>query len=329
MAYTDSEDLNYLGTLFETAARQTPFLNSLGGVLSGSNLNFSRVKVTNSFEFAVAQPFDTGAGTQPAITEAASVTGVTANTITRGQDYNTCQIFQRKAEVSYKKLSTIGTVNNSISGVHNIDGVQAGIGYGIGGNPVTDELNFQVFANMKGMASDINYSFLRGTYQGAASAATAAKTRGLIAAITTNAVAAGGVALSTTLVDACLKLMVDSGAIRQNIVAICNTFQYMKLSALYTHMPMDRTLGGAKVTRVMTPLCDFDILHDPSMATDTVVFAEYDVIKITICPINGVYMLLEVKPTDGASYAKQIYLQAGLDHGPEEYHGKITGLAVA
>lgn len=328
MAYTDSEDLNYLGTLFLTAAREVPFLNSLGGALTPSGeLNFSNVRTVTSFEFDCAVPYDTAAGTQPAIDEATSVTGVTANTITRGQDANTCQIFQRKAEVSYKKLSTTGTINTALNGV-NIDGVAAGLNFNMNDNPIMNELNFQVFANMKGMASDINYTFLRGTYQAAASAVTAAKTRGIITAVTTNAVAAGGAALSTTLVNSAIKLMVDSGAPRRNVMAIGNSFQCQKLGSLYEHVPMDRSLGGSAITRVMTPFCTFDILFDPSMPTDTVLFVEYSVVKIVVCPILGKMMLVELKPTDGASIAKQLYIQAGIDYGPEEYHGKITGLAI-
>src|SRR4030065_1897127 len=327
MAYTDSEDLNYIGTLFETAARETPFLNSLGGALSpDGTLNLNRVRTVSSFEFDCAVPYDSGAGTQPAITEAASVTGVTANTITRGQDNNTCQIFQRKAEVSYKKLSTTGTISTGLLGGGNIDGVTPGLNFNMSGNSVMDELNFQVGVNMKGMASDINYSFLRGTYQAAASALTAAKTRGIITAVTTNAVAAGGANLSTTHVNAVIKLMVDSGAPRRNVVAIANSYQCQQLGSLYEHVPMDRNVGGSAITRIMTPFCTFDILYDPSMPTDTILFAEYSVIKITICPVLGQLIIIELKPTDGASVAKQMYLQAGIDYGPEEYHGKITGL---
>lgn len=329
MAYTDSEDLNYLGTLFETAARSTPFLNSLGGVLTESGeLNLSRVRTVSSFEFDIAQPFDSGAGAQPAITEADSVTGVTPDTITRGQDNNTCQIFQKKAEVSYKKLSTFGTIDTGLRGAGNIDGVTPGLNFNIPGNPISDELNFQVFAAMKKIASDMNYSFLRGTYQAAASAATAAKTRGIITGVTTNAVAAGGAALGTTHVDSVIKAMVDSGAPRNNIVAVCNSFQAQKLGALYEHVPMSRTEGGSSITRIMTQFCTFDLLYDPCMPTDTILFAEYSVIRIVVCPVTGKYILVEIKPTDGASIAKQIYLQTGIDYGPEEYHGKITGLAI-
>lgn len=329
MAYTDSEDLNYLGMMFQTAQRSTGLLNALGNPISATGgLNSSSWRTSNSFEFAVAQPYDSGAGTQPAITEAASVSGVTATTITRGQDVNTCQIFMEKAEVSYKKLSTTGTVNNALSGVHNVDGVQAGIGFGIGGNPVTNELDWQTQMRMKKMASDLDYSIIRGAYQGAASAATAAKTRGLTNAITTNSVNAGGVAISTTLVNSVLKSMVDSGAILNNITAWCNSANLQKLGALYENVPVSRTEGGAAITRIMTPYGDFNVGYDPNIITTEIMFVEMSILRIVVCPVDGRVMIVEDKSTDGASYARQLYLQAGLDYGAEEYHGKITNLAV-
>lgn len=330
MAYTDSEDLNYLGTMFLTAQRSTPFLNRIGNPISEmGTLNPSVVSTTNSFEFSVAVPFDTGAGSQPAITEAASVTGVTATTVTRGQDTNTCQIFQRKAEVSYKKLSTTGTVNNALSGVHNIDGVQAGATFGVQGNQVTNELDWQIVANMKGMASDLDYTCLQGAYQGAASAATAAKSRGLSAAITTNAVAAGSVALTTSHVNQVVKAMVDSGSPMTNIVAVCNSFQRQSLAALYEFVPQSRTEGGAKIDMIYTDFGVIEILYDPNMVTSAIFFVEMSVIRLKCCPVQGKVFVIEDKATDGASYAKQMYTQLGLDYGPEEYHGKITGLTTS
>jgi hypothetical protein len=175
MAYTDSEDLNYLGMLYKVGARMTPFLSAIGSPISDQGtLNNATTRVVNSFEFPIAVPYDTGQGSQPAIDEATSVTGVNANTITRGQDTNTCQIFQRKAEVSYKKLSTPGTHGISLEGSHNIDGAASGVNVGATTNQVQNELDFQVTANMKGMASDLDYSIIQGSYQGAASASTAA-----------------------------------------------------------------------------------------------------------------------------------------------------------
>lgn len=329
MAYTDSEDLNYLGDLFLVGARQTPFLNALGNPISEAGGLNSNVVSVNSFEFPIAVPYDTGAGSQPAITEAASVTGVTANTITRGQDTNTCQIFQRKVEVSYKKLSTTGTHGISLEGSHNIDGAASGVNVGATSNQVQNELDFQKVANLKGMASDLDYCCIRGSYQGAASVATAAKTRGLKNAITTNAVAAGSVYLLQDHINQVIKAMVDAGAPLNDIMIICNSFQRQKLGSLYEFAPMDRFVGGAQINSIYTDFCTCGILYDPNMPTDEIYFVDMSVCKIVVCPIQGKVFVVEDKSTDGASYAKQMYGQFGLDYGPEEYHGKVTGLTAA
>lgn len=329
MAYCDSEDLNYLGDLFLVGARQTPFLTALGNPISESGGINSNVITFNSFEFPIAVPYDTGAGTQPAIDEATSVTGATANTITRGQDTNTCQIFQRKAEVSYKKLSTTGTHGISLEGSHNIDGAASGVNVGATNNKVQDELDFQIVANMKGMASDLDYCCMQGSYQGAASVSTAAKTRGFANAITTNTVAAGSVALTQTMVNNVIKAMVDSGAPLTDMMILCNSFQRQALGALYEFAPMDRFVGGAQINSIYTDFCVCGILYDPNVPTSSIYFVDMSVCRIVVCTIQGKVFIVEDLATDGASYAKQMYGQFGFDYGPEEYHGSITGLATS
>lgn len=328
MAYAATDDtLNYLGQLYAVGARSTPFLNMLGNPVQNGQLSNS-YRIVSSFEFATAQPTDSGAGSQPAITEDASVTGVAATTKTRGQDTNTCQIFMRTAEVSYKKLSTTGTVQTGLAG-STVDGATAGLSFGVNGNPVQNELDFQVGQNMAGIASDMNYTFLNGSFQLAGSKTTAAKCRGLDNAITTNVIDASSAALTTTMIENCIIAMVNAGAIRQNLVAFCNAYQRVQLGKLYEFVPMDRFVGGSQINMVYTPFGVINIVYDPNMNTDTIFILEMSVIRICVCPVEGAYMKIEDKVPDGASYKKQMYGQFGLDYGPEEYHGKIHNLATS
>lgn len=147
------EDLNYLGELFLVGQYSTPFLNMIGGI-QGNN-----AKTTSSFIFPVAQPYSLTSASQPAITEDASRTGQTAGTVTRAQDLNTVQIFQRAVEVSYAKSSTFGE----------IAGLSA-----LGTQPVTDEMAFQKMAALRQIAIDADYSMLNGAYQAAVNNSTAA-----------------------------------------------------------------------------------------------------------------------------------------------------------
>ena len=132
--------------LYEIGANQTPLLNMMGG-LQGGNATISR-----SFQFPLAQPYALSAASQPAITEADSVSSNTATTVTRGQDLNTVQIFQYTVEVSKAKQSTTGE----------LAGLSA-----LGVQPVTDEFEFQRMAQLRQMSIDLEYSMINGTYQAA------------------------------------------------------------------------------------------------------------------------------------------------------------------
>lgn len=305
MAYTDREDLNYLGQLFMVGANQTPFLNAIGGLSGG--------KKTNSFIFPVAQPWALNSASQPAITEAASVVAGTPTTYTRGQDTNTVQIFKYDYAVSFAKQSTFG----EISGVA-IAGQQ---------QPVTNEFDFQRMAAMRQMAVDVEYTFLQGAYQAGSSAATAAKTRGLKNAINTNAVAGGSALLTKAMIQELLREMAANGAIFQNMAILCNAYQKQVLTDLFGYAPEDRNIGGVNVKQIETDFCMLAPMWAPYMPTDEIYIVDMSVCAPVFCLYEG--QLIADVPTavTAASKGGFMYSQIGLDYGPEEYHGKITGLS--
>lgn len=306
MAYADREDLNYLGQLFLIGANQTPFLNMIGGLGGG--------KVSKSFLFPVAQPYSLTAASQPAITEANSVSSNTATTIVRGQDTNTVQIFQETVEVSHAKQSTIG----EIGGI-SVNGVQ----------PVTDEYGFQKSAQLRQIAVDLDYSMLNGTYQEGSDATTAAKMRGLANAISTNATATSGATLTKALMDSMFATMATSGAIFENVVVFCNAFQKQKISDIYGYAPTDRNVGGVNIKTIETDFGVVGIAYDPNVATDDVYAVEMSVCSLVYVPFDGKLMIFEDLAQTAASKKGQWYAQIGLDYGAEEYHGSLTGLAIS
>ena len=160
--------LNYSGMLFNRGNTRTPLSSIIGG----------HAKTTNHVEFVTGQEYTGGgAGSQPEISENASLTAPDASIVTREQKTNVTQIFQEAVGISYAKQSNMGT----LSGV-NIANQQA--------NPM-NELDFQVAAKMQKIARDIEYTFINGTYNKATSDNTVNKTRGLVPAITTNTKAMG------------------------------------------------------------------------------------------------------------------------------------------
>lgn len=307
MAYTDREDLNYLGKLYLIGANQTPFLNMIGGLNGGAT--------SPSFKFPVAQPWALTGASQPAITEAASVGSQTATTYTRAQDVNTAQIFQYTYEVSYAKQATFGEIS----------------GLGIAGvdQPVNSELDFQRMAALKQMAIDVDYSFIRGAYQDAVNASTAAKTKGIKNAISTNAVAAGAVALSKALIDQLLRTMAAAGSVFVNPVILANGFQKQKISDIYGYAPEDRSVGGVNIKQIETDFAQVGVVYAPNMPTDEIYIVDVSVCRPIFVPIRGELIKDELLAKTAASDKGQIYSHIGLDFGPEEYHGKITGLTTS
>ena len=154
--------LNYSGMLFNKGNTRTPLSAIIGG----------RAKNTNHVEFVVGQNYTTGGGSQPAISETASLTAPDASVVTRSQETNVTQIFHESVGVSYAKQSNMGTLSGA-----NIANQTA--------NPI-NELDFQVAAKMQKIARDIEYTFINGVYNKATTDATINKTRGLVSAISTN-----------------------------------------------------------------------------------------------------------------------------------------------
>lgn len=312
MAYTDREDLNYLGQLYLIGANQTPFLSMIGGLAGGA-------KTTTSFNFPIAQPWGlTDAATSAAAaikSEATSITDVTENTYTRAQDYNTCQIMKYPYGVSFAKQSTWGEV-----GAITV----------VGGNPtqpVKDELAFQRAAALRQMAIDIEYCFLNQNTVAQSAASTIAKTKGLKYAIGTNTVAGGNAALSKTMIQELLREMATNGSLFNNVVAFANAYQKQAITDLYGYAPESRNVGGLNIKQIETDFGMLGVVFDPFMPTDEIYLVEMSVCSPVFCPSEGQLIRDVEVATTTAKRGGFLYTQIGLDFGPEEYHGSITGLA--
>lgn len=151
---------NYTGILHALTPADTPFFSAIGGLTGG--------KQATSTEFEW-QTYDLRDATQPAGLEGADAPTLTGRV--RGNVTNVVQIHQSAVGVAYSKAAAVGLkagTNNEAM------------------NPVRNELDWQVEQELKAMVRDINYSFLQGTYQKPVDNTTGRKTRGLLAAITTN-----------------------------------------------------------------------------------------------------------------------------------------------
>jgi hypothetical protein len=312
---------NYLGVLFLAGKKKTPFLQAIGGGLDGNGMprNYREAKDWN---FPLTNTMTIDAPSQPAITEATAMATATATTYVGAETNNTVQIFQERVTVSYPKMSN----KNVLAGLAIPGEVQW----------ENDPFVIQQMMHFRQMAADMDHTMLQGDHQAmAGGSGNAAKTRGIITAIATNAVAAGTHALTTAHMNEAGKDLFDNGADMDNMAIWVNSWQKKKLTDLYGVVPEDRSIGGANITRVITDFFDAPVFLDPNMPTDTVLIADMDYVKpvflIVDHPTKGRMppCFYESLAQVGAGEIGHIYCQAGLDYGHEKQHAKITGLTTS
>lgn len=297
---------NYSGMLYTKSNRATPFLNAIGAAV-----------VSPSVEFPVNQEYSLGAAAQPAISETASLTAPTPATITRSQAYNVCQIFHEAVGTSYAHSSNMGYM----SGL-NRAGQQP--------DP-QDELDWQIAKTMEKIAANINYTFLNGVYARAANDGQANKTRGIIAAVSTNAVyAATAHTLSKAILRNLFKSVFDNSGIVDGAILFMDAASKIALTALYEDstsafiLPNSRTVGGASIDTLVTDFGTVGVVTDRHMPAEKILLANPDVCRPVemMVPSKGNFFYEELAKT-GAGTTGQIFGQIGLDYGPEWFHGVL------
>lgn len=306
---------NYVGELYLIGANQTPFLSMIGGLQGGA------ARIVGDKQFVLAQTYALESAAQPAITETTSLTAPTPTSYVRAADYNTVQIHQKSVKVSYVKQAVTGQVSaDPTTGLVDMTDNQ----------PVQNERDFQIETALRQISVDMEYTFLNGAYQQATAANVAAKTRGIITACSTNAVAAGAATLNRNLVNQLVKAMADNGAEFRNPVIFCNSFQKQKISEIFGYAPESRTVGGVNIETILLDFCQVGVVYAPKVPAATLLIADVGVCAPVFLPVPGKGVLFyEELAKNGASEDGQIFGLVGLDYGPEEFHGKITGLATA
>lgn len=301
--------LNYSGMLFNKGNVRTPLSSIIGG----------RAKTTNHVEFVTGQEYTTGGGAQPAISETASLTAPDATVITREQKTNVTQIFQESVGISYAKQSNMGT----LSGI-NIANQEA--------NPM-NELDFQVAAKMMKINADIEYTFINGTYNKATSDATINKTRGLVNAITTNKTAMASKPLGLWNIADMVKKIYGQNAPTNGLCLWCDATTMFQVNADAVQnglsvVPASREINGIALSSVITPIGVVYLYLGEYLPSGTALLLNLDVIAPVYQPVPGKgNFFLEPLAKTGAGEKYQLFGQLGLDHGPEWYHGKFTGIS--
>jgi Family of unknown function (DUF5309) len=296
---------NYVGEFFFLTAADTPFKSmamSAGGLRRVASKTFTWQTGSNP------------AAAQPAILEGADPTYQEQD---RAEVSNVVQIFQYGVEISYTKLAATQQVADAASPV-------------LGEQPITNEQELQEALKLDRCAEDMELSFLTGAFQNPTDNMTGRKTRGIITATTTNAVAAGTTDLSKDHIDTLLRTMHNNRAKFRRLTWFSAALQVQRLNDIYGFAPESRTVGGVNIQSVVTPFGVLDVVIDRHVTAGTVLIADLAFTKPVVMPIPGKgELFLEPKPNSGASVKSMLYGEWGLQYGPETYHGKITGLTTS
>lgn len=226
--------LNYSGMLFNKGNVRTPLSSIIG----------SKAKTTNHVEFVTGQEYTAGGdGSQPGISETASLTAPEASVVTREQKTNVTQIFMESVGISYAKQSNMGT----LSGI-NIENQQA--------NPM-GELDFQVAAKIQKVNRDIEYTFINGEFHKATKDSEANKTRGLVPAITSNVTAMGNKPLGLWDIADMVKKIYGANAPTDGLCLWCDAVTLFQINADavqngLTVVPAAREINGISLSSVIT-----------------------------------------------------------------------------
>lgn len=299
--------LNYSGQLFDKTNTDTPLVSMLPR------------RNTSSVEFVVNSTYATEAPSMPAISETASLTAPDPTYVTRAQETNVVQIYQYTTAVSYQKQANTGTLAGA-----NIAG-QA--------NNVPNEFDFQMAAKTKKARTDLEYTLINSTYNKANNDGEINKTRGLIEAIKTNTLNASSKELNYDNISEILRKMAKNNADMSNLVIMCDDITKAQITNNFTKLPgfllpNSRNVGGLNIDQIITPSGTVGLMPHRMLPEGTALIVNLSVLQIVEMPIPGKgNFFWEPLAKVGAGDKGQLYGTAGLDYGPEWYHGKITNIA--
>lgn len=299
--------LNYSGQLFDKTNTDTPLVSMLPR------------RNTSSVEFVVNSTYATESPSMPAISETASLTAPDPTYVTRAQETNVVQIYQYTTAVSYQKQANTGTLAGA-----NIAG-QA--------NNVPNEFDFQMAAKTKKARTDLEYTLINSTYNKATTDAQINKTRGLVEAIKTNTLDASAKELNYDNISEILRKMAKNNADMSNLVIMCDDITKAQITNNFTKLPgfllpNSRNVGGLNIDQIITPSGTVGLMPHRMLPGGTALIVNLSVLQIVEMPIPGKgNFFWEPLAKVGAGDKGQLYGTAGLDYGPEWYHGKITNIA--
>lgn len=313
---------NYVGELFAASPEDTPLLSAIGGLTGGESVG------ATLFEWQGYDLRDADDARQRL--EGADAGAGDARV--RYNASNVLEIHQEAVAVSYTKQGATkqrGTSGTAVT---------------LGSTTLpADELAWQLEQQFKQIARDVEKTFITGTFANPSTNATARKTRGLLAAITTNVVAgpASPTAATTdpngwdgvtddTIGDLMQKAW-ESGGLQEGVTRtlIVNAAGKRRLSKIFiknaNYQESTRNVGGVNLQTIETDFGRCNIMLNRYMPGNKLVAVSLEDLKPAFLEISGKgHFFAEPLAKTGASDRVQIYGEIGLNYGNERKHAVLT-----
>ena len=319
-----SEINNFTGELFKVGARRTPLLSMVGGLTGGKLLN-SPVFQTQKVDTPTVSGYT-------ALAEGGTPTYFGRS---RSSAIDCVQIWNQGVKLTYSALGSTGYLNSQA--------MESGTAAFEGTNPVNDEMAFQIEELLSKIAREVEYEFFNATFNDGTDG-NPREMRGINEWVASgngsstfdNQVSSSDTALDFDAIAEILKAMYDNGAPMQNPVLFARPASILDLNQglaaagnlQMAVLPRDRNVAGVNIDTIITPFGNIGLVVNefvPASKAFVLDLAYLDVCFLNI-PGKGAVFVEDTDNDDAAAISKRVYMEIGLDKGPAEYHGVITGV---
>lgn len=324
--------LNYTGEIINVTPQDTPFLTAISG-LSAENFEGTVAGAVPEdkvlFEWQTTDLRDAAANNS--VVEGADAP--TASARTRTNVTNVLEIHHEALTLSYTKMAATGQRASTGSAHPGAVGIDAA-------SLPSSEMAFQARAHWAQIARDVEKSFISGTFDNPSSNADNRQTRGILAAITTNVIAAGlkdlaGTAGNQLLLDL-MQMVWENGGISESgsAVVMANGYTKRRLTKRFVtdggYQQDSRNVGGVRVDTIETDFGTLGVMLNRHMPAGELAVVSLEQCRPHVLALpQGTGFIMEELAKTGASMKYQFYGEIGLEYGNEKAHGKITGLPTA
>lgn len=304
---------NYVGELFHASPEDTPLLSAIGGLTGGESIN------STLFSWQSDDLRDADDGRQRK--EGADAPDPEGRV--RANAFNVTEIHQEAVAVSYTKQGATRQVSPGNARMVNIGSTSI----------PSDELAYQIDAQLKQIARDVEKTFITGQFQNPTDNTTPRKTRGLIQAIATNVATTTHTAANldeSDILDLMQKVW-DNGGIRESetrTIIVNSTLKRALTRAFIKDAKYEestRDIGGVNLKTIETDFGSCNIMLNRYAPKDKIIVASLEHLSPVFMEIPGKgHFFAEPLAKTGASDRVQIYGEIGLKYGNEMAHGVLS-----